>query len=338
MSEQEQSVRLFIKSHDAFFKAVGSIIEVAREFIRCGLSEEALQNLDLDTLELSSTSFISDQLRESLSDLVYVCQSKTGFPTRICLLFEHKSSRPGRSLILQLLRYEVEILEEDMRQGRDDFSLSIPIVFYHGKEPWKKQTLMDAFGPIPDFYRQFVPDFQFFAINLQAMSDSEIRAMDDAYIVRNLFLVMKHAWEDEFYLQNLPKLILFRNEGLRPEALEMLLQLIIQYVYHVSSLNMQTIMGATNVLPQQQQEKVRDFWKDLEAYFEEVGMARGMEKGMAQGLEKGMAQGMAQGMEKSIAILECLHNFPNASDLEIAEKLSVSAEDVQKIRNAVSKP
>ena len=101
--------------HDAYFKAVFKMRALALQFIQFALPSAVLERLNLDSLELAPESFIDPKLQESLSDLVYVCQYKTGATLRICLLFEHKGYRPGREFHFQVLQYILRAGEEDIR-------------------------------------------------------------------------------------------------------------------------------------------------------------------------------------------------------------------------------
>lgn len=147
------------KPHDAYFKAVFSFKEVAQQFIQYALPSQILNELNLDSLETASDSFVDEKLKESLSDLVYTCRRKTIGEVRICVLFEHKSSKPGRELYPQLNRYLVCIQEEDIKQNRSDFTLTIPILFYHGKEKWKAEDVLAFYGDISEHLKSlfFIP-------------------------------------------------------------------------------------------------------------------------------------------------------------------------------------
>ena len=57
--------------HDHFFKQVFSEPQIASEFLRLYLSPSMSVLLDTDTVEMVNTSFIDEDLKEHLSDLLY---------------------------------------------------------------------------------------------------------------------------------------------------------------------------------------------------------------------------------------------------------------------------
>jgi Putative transposase, YhgA-like len=89
---------------------VFKILPVATQLLRKFLKPDQLSVIDLDTLQLVSESFVSEDLHSSFSDLVYTCESLgKGDSVRICLLFEHKSGSTGRYIYGQMGRYLVKV-------------------------------------------------------------------------------------------------------------------------------------------------------------------------------------------------------------------------------------
>lgn len=93
--------------HDKFFKESFGDIDVAKDFLLHYSPKEVLQILNLDTLEPQKDSFLTPELEESFSDLLFkvdICD-KEGY---LYLLFENKSYL-DKGTILQLLKYMLEI-------------------------------------------------------------------------------------------------------------------------------------------------------------------------------------------------------------------------------------
>ncbi len=59
--------------HDQYMRLVFSILLVVREFLQEFLPAEQVKLLDLSTLQLASESYVSDDLKDSASDVVYTC-------------------------------------------------------------------------------------------------------------------------------------------------------------------------------------------------------------------------------------------------------------------------
>ena len=78
------------KIHDKYFKSVFSRKDVALDMLRM-LNNELLDNLDLQTFQLSNASFIDENLKESFADLVYNCQTKSNKKVLISLFMSTKA-------------------------------------------------------------------------------------------------------------------------------------------------------------------------------------------------------------------------------------------------------
>lgn len=311
-----------LKPSDAYFKAIFKSKEVALQLIEYTMFGTLADQLDLQTLELAPESFIDEKLRESLSDLVYTCRLRNEKKIRVCLLFEHKSNKPGRELYPQLNRYMVGIQQEDIRQKRKNFTLTVPILFYNGKDKWKPVPASAFYGDVPKAFVSFIPAFHFLVVNLQEKSDAEILAMQNTMLLRNIFLVMKHAWEDDFYRQHYQEVFIFVHPSMSQEMLLSLFLLTFQYVYQVSSLKEEELMGIAEKLPSRHKKRVKSTWEMMVEKYSKIGLEQGMQQGLEQGLE--------QGLDK--AVKNVLIKRPHLLDGEVAELLDVTVERVQRVR------
>jgi predicted transposase/invertase (TIGR01784 family) len=261
---------------DAYFKSVFAVIEAARQLIEYALPKAVLSKINLDTLALATDTYIDEHLRKSLSDLVYTCDCEDGQKARICVLFEHKSSHPGRMVYSQLGRYLTGAQEEDVKQGREAFTLTIPILFYHGEDVWNPKPLRLLYGDVPDELVRFIPAFDFVVVNLQEKSREELLEMREFSLLRNIFLAMKRAWDDDFFREHYRDIIIFVDENVREEALLLLFELTWLFIQHISSLKTEDFMEIATALPQPQEQRAKTV---IEQFIEE-GMEKGMEKGV----------------------------------------------------------
>ncbi|MEM6631921.1 MAG: Rpn family recombination-promoting nuclease/putative transposase [Bacteroidota bacterium] len=62
------------KPHDHLFKSTFSDKQIARDYIQHFHPSQLTSHLDLNSLELSATSYVDSELKESLSDVVYFCK------------------------------------------------------------------------------------------------------------------------------------------------------------------------------------------------------------------------------------------------------------------------
>jgi len=147
-------------AHDHVFKNILGREDVARDFVRYYMPAEITSELDLDSLEVASESYISDHLQESLSDLVLTMQLKSGDPAEVYILIEHKSSL-GKWTKLQLFKYMSEMWQKAAKANKERLPLIVPLVFYHGKKEWRYSLeFSDLFDLPNDEYRKYIPQFE----------------------------------------------------------------------------------------------------------------------------------------------------------------------------------
>ena len=106
-------------------------------------------------------SFVDQELRGSVSDLLFEVRSAAAAPRQwLYLLFEHQS-RPDRWMALRLLRYCCRIWETDRRKHPKARFLRpvLPLVFYQGAHHWRYDTELAASFPPALRGRSWVPRF-----------------------------------------------------------------------------------------------------------------------------------------------------------------------------------
>jgi predicted transposase YdaD len=87
-------------------------------FIEEVLPKQYRDKINLDSLRLSNSSFIDEELSEHLADFVYHAEY-AGEPAKISLLFEHKSYQEDFPE-LQLLQYMTNAYKEERKQKKKE--------------------------------------------------------------------------------------------------------------------------------------------------------------------------------------------------------------------------
>ena len=92
-----------------------------KEYLRRNLYPALLAELDLDTLTLSSDTFVTQELREIRADVVYDVYTKNGERLKICFLIEHKGDNPEQEqpLYIQVFKYIVYGWELQLMQWKE---------------------------------------------------------------------------------------------------------------------------------------------------------------------------------------------------------------------------
>ena len=271
----------------------------ARDFLSSILASDLKRELNLDRLRQENQSFVTDELKEYFSDLVYTCPIR-GSAVRIALLLEHKS-RPETHIHLQLLRYMLGIWEANRKQ-REPLRPVLPIVVYHGKQRWKVRSLRESFRPFPGFMRPFLPEFEYLVTDFGRMSDEELESQRFHEAPLGLAAsLMKHISQDPDLKAHLRHLFrrhrefFGRREGIR------FLKTVVKYILDTTGMRPGIILKTASVLP----EKVRDKLKTGAQLEREEGREEGREQGMRQGrlavATKMLAEGFGWDLIEKIA-------------------------------------
>ncbi len=110
-----------IKTHDAFFKNLFAKREEAKHFLEKTIPPEFLKKLDMVSLRLDTTNYVSNELNKFFADVVYDCDYFTNEKKekiKISLVFEHKSYVEN-FIHLQLLKYLISIWDLQIKQAKD---------------------------------------------------------------------------------------------------------------------------------------------------------------------------------------------------------------------------
>jgi predicted transposase/invertase (TIGR01784 family) len=166
--------------HDHFFRESFSRIEIARDYLQQYLPAPLLAQLDLSEMSLQDGSFVDDALKEHQTDILYEIRLQSGSPAFVYFLFEHKSYT-DRMVAYQLLRYQMRVWERQVKADNQLFPI-IPIVLYHGAQPWTIPTdFASLYFPAntpPETVEAFQPhllNFQYHLGDFSYLSDEEIR-------------------------------------------------------------------------------------------------------------------------------------------------------------------
>jgi len=281
-----------VNSHDRFFKELFSKKEEVIEFIAKTFPKEIVEKIDLQSLELDKTEYVDSKLRTNYSDIVY--NSKYGKNTniKISLLFEHKSY-PETFPHLQLLGYMLKIWETQIKQ-KQSITPIIPIIFYHGKQKWVKQTFDTYFDDIDETLQNFIPKFEYQLVDTFEYSDDEIIKLFSNLQLQMGLLILKNIYNEQKIIQEVDKIFGEINQLLQTEQGEQFFEAIVSYLYY-----------ATNLETPKMVEKMRTISPNAGEKFVSTAMRLKME-----GIEK---------EKKRVAYSMMQENIPDAVILKVTK-------------------
>lgn len=244
-------------------------------------------------------------LEEHFADLVYDCPLREGTTARIAFLLEHKSY-PEKRPHLQLLRYLLNAWQADTKAGTDPLGLLVPVVIYHGRQPWRYQPLTDFFAVDPEWHR-FLPSFDYLFYDLSALSDEAIGQFQNTFLALSA-LLLKHS-RRKAYLETIADQLTGLLAGLSPES--RYAETVFVYLYQSSDLEVTRLFAIFEKASKQTQELVMSTYDQV--------------------IEKGREEGLKIALEKTIFTM---HRKGFTAEF-IADALDLSIDTVQQALNTV---
>jgi predicted transposase/invertase (TIGR01784 family) len=157
--------------HDQGYKRLFSHPQTVEELIRGFLRPDWVERLDLSTLEQIGSGFISDDLRERQSDVVWRVRWRgedEGWFYLYLLLEFQSTSYPfmaARMLTYVSLLIEEIIRKEKLKPGAG-IPVVLPVVLYNGKRPWRAPLdLAEMFVDVPPSLRRHLPGLRYLVLD-----------------------------------------------------------------------------------------------------------------------------------------------------------------------------
>ncbi len=168
--------------HDSGYKLLFSHPRMVEELCRAFLPASWTKRLDFSSLEMATTSFVSDGQQERRSDLVWRLRWKREGDAYLLLEFQ---STPDPSMPVRMLTYSGLLLQRLIREGAlklgGALPTVLPVVLYLGKPSWRTPTdVVSLFGPRPIVARRFLPQFHYILLDERRMD------LDRPELVNNL--------------------------------------------------------------------------------------------------------------------------------------------------------
>lgn len=204
------------------------------------IASDLVEHFDFSRVKIENTTFISDDLRQQVSDLVYLLPFRekanaSAAEVMIYILVEHQST-VDRTMGLRLLSYMCQIWERQRREyitqkvpkGEWRFQPIIPIVFYTGEQKWEMLPSLETLMDLPEALSRFLPRFDVLLLDVKRAADETLVQSDHPF--GWLLTVLK---EEESDIESFVKALLRFGDHLQslPEAERSVWQQAIYYLY-----------------------------------------------------------------------------------------------------------
>ncbi len=288
--------------NDRFFKKLFGLLSVVQDYMTHLFPQHLRVKLDLNSLELESTSYVTAELETYYSDIVWRCKllDKNKY-VNICFIFEHKSYVPDYPHI-QIGDYKQGAYNKQLASGQP-LSVVVPIMIYHGKRKWVKKPFAEYFGDIDEAFIPFIDPYEFYLTDLADYSDSMIEAFGNIFLIKG-FLALKHYTEKLYIKNRFAELLLSGLEHNNAKENLDFIRALFVYLSHISGgISEKEITHQIEQIDNnQKKEEMYNFIDDLLERGEKKGEKIGVEKGERIGVEKGERIGIEKG--KKLAIYE----------------------------------
>ena len=272
--------------------------------------------IDFSRIIPISRSFIFDNLREQISDLVFLVLFRSKSATKdleICLLIEHQSTVDS-SMVSRLLSYENQIWDSQRRewtsdntpQSRRRLHTVISTLFYTGDQRWNTPLTLNSIMDTPDELSRFVPKFDILFLDLKTTSPETLTKTNHLFGWLMTVLQKEHASVEEISTALIKAISHINTLGeekayQRRTAISYLISLIVHRRPSEQRDELITLVAENIQRPSDREEleKMTQTTADLLfAQGKEQGIAQGKEQGIEEGKEQGIAQGKEQGIEQ----------------------------------------
>lgn len=178
-----------LSPHDRFTRAMMTNKKVSREFFELHLPENIKQKVDFSTLELQKDSFIDDELRLNIADLLYQVkiEDQDGY---FYILLEHQSTS-DKLMPYRLMKYMIGIMDHHLKKKQgSQLPFIYPVVLYTGDKPYRhSMDLFELFGDHKDLARETWTQ-PFHLVDLTQVKDQDLKP----YIwFGTMALMLKHV-------------------------------------------------------------------------------------------------------------------------------------------------
>jgi recombination-promoting nuclease RpnB len=280
-------------AHDKVFKRSLADIRAANEFLTAHLPAEIQALIDLKTLRLSPETYISQELEEFRSDLLFEVELRAEAQLAyIYILVEHQST-VDPLMVLRLWNYRLQIWDRYLQKNpAKSLPMIFPLVVYHGKVSYQGPRVLEELiaGPL-DLVKStlFGP---FHLLNMQDMSDEELRARKWSGI---LLYMLKHVYDR--HNERLLETIISLLQGIDgEEGADRYGGTLLKYWWNKaeSCKDPQAFLKAVGEgLSTQMGGEVMSMAQQWAEQHKQEGIKLGVQQGMQQGMQQGIQRGEA---------------------------------------------
>ncbi len=276
--------------HDHAYKRLFAGPELVADLLREFIREPWVQALDLSTLERVSASFVSTDLRDRESDIIWRVRSTEGW-LYVYLLIEFQS-RVDRRMAVRLLAY-LGLLYQDLVDRKETLADGrlppvVPIVLYNGEPPWDAaREVAELIAPGPAGLERYRPQLRYLLLEEGRYPEAELAPLQSLLaavfrlegsagseaLLRALTLALRTLGEE-------------RYAGVREAFFTWLRRVLLPGRFPGLELPEGLSLAEDEAMLAERVKEWTRVWR-------EEGLKQGLEQGLEQGIEQGREEGLA---------------------------------------------
>ena len=325
----------------------------AKSFLESYLPKSIVEQLDIESLTIEKDSFISKDLEEYYSDMIYRVPLKKGGTGYVYVLLEHKSYQDSW-VAMQLLEYMVQCwkktreeyiakrqkereeqkAKEQLEQEEDEEEIEqeekekevfhlpivIPIVLYHGKTEWRWGDNMKHLFDCDAQMQKFIPDFSYILYDLTKIQDKEIWGIVTLQLMLKLF---KHIRTPQFQ-ETLRRILESVSKEIPPGDAKDILISMITYIMNATKMENKILKEIIN----ENFDKGDQIMISTADRIRQEGRIEGRIEGIKEGEKKGEIKGIVSILELRFGA-RGLHRMKQIQQISDLKKLNQIFQDAR---------
>jgi hypothetical protein len=281
--------------HDNGYKLLFSHASVVADVLRGFIKEDWVHEVDFESLERVSGSYVSDGLRSRESDMLWKVRWKDR-SLYVYILLEFQS-KVDPFMAVRVMTYLGLLYQDLIRQKALTPSGKLPPVFllvlYNGTRPWRAALdVAELIEPVPGGLEAYRPHLRYALLDETQVPEMELES--ERNVAAALFRLEKSRDLEDLRRQvgrmaADPQL----DERLRKSVHTWLTQVLLPARFPGLSLpEAQSLKEVHTMLAEHVIEWTQE-WK-------EEGLQEGRREGLQQGLQQGLLQGRTEGIQKGV--------------------------------------
>ena len=278
------------KIHDKFYKETMSDLRVAKDFFSLHLPNKIKSLVDLDTLQVEKTEFITQpnfvtgEKEEKVVDMLYSVKiaGSTGY---FYNLAEHQSTK-RKDMPLRLMRYMLEIISYDVKKQKENgikeanivYPIIVPVILYNGQISYSYST--NFFDMYPSEHKDLAYEIMtnpFQLIDLNNIQDDKLRGHVWASILE--FAMQSNTNNFRNDIDSILKKLAVRLVEIESEIDgDRLIESVVCYTLKVADMRGNNPRECLETISKEFSEKNRSKIMTVADRLEEKGEIRGVEK------------------------------------------------------------